>query len=227
MTKRGIPLVASLGIVGPMGATVRLANAQGLNRALHDQLGRITNAQGAAQRAHQRMAIRATENQHRILKDAVLERAARYPDSNRDTRHLRRAVRSSGNRRGLGRWVNGFEAGLPDFLDTTPAAPYWRQVEEGSSTFVGRQLLMVPHGTGLRDLTKKPGARGPRVTVQRAIKGHHFLEEGSKLTVQQLEGGLAFRIYRDEFRREGIKLSRFRGRTQLGRATAAARHLTQ
>lgn len=213
-------------VVGPMRATVRLANAREIDRSLRNLMGRYTNAQGAAARAHQRMAVRGTENQHRILEEAVAERASRYPESNRSTRHLRRAVRSSGNRKGLGKWVHGFEAGIPEFLDTTPAAPYWRQVEEGSDVFLGRRLLMVPGDTGLRDTTRTR-ARGPSVTVGQRITGHRFLEQGAEQTRQQLvEGGLAFRIYRDEFRREGITLERFRGRTQLARGTAAARHLS-
>lgn len=214
-------------VVGPMQATVRLSNAQQINRSIHRLNGQFARgAQGAVQRAHQRMAVRGTENQYRILEEEVSARATRYPGSNRSTRHLRRAVRSEGNRRGLGRWVNGFEVGLPEFLDTTPAAPYWRQVEQGTSVFLGRQLLLVPSDTGLRDTTRS-GARGPKVQVRQRIEGYRFLNRGAEQTEQELKAGLAFRIYRDEFRREGVELSRFRGRTQLARATAAARHLTQ
>lgn len=222
-------------VVGPkMKVQTRLENWTRVSATIRNQAGQFANASGAVQRAHMSMSTLIAAEQHRILRAKVEERASRWPDSNRSSRHLRRAVIDEGNTRGLNHdWRQGFEVGIPDHFDSTPAAPYWRQVEAGTDVFVGRELLRRGRGpnwtggTGLRDTTNIPDARGPRVTVEQAIEGHRFLQQGAKLGREKLRAGRAFELYRLELGVEGIKLERFRGTTQRARATAAARFLTQ
>lgn len=137
----------------------------------------MADAQKRVFAAHREAADLAAQQFADALTEKVEAREASRGFASRDTQHLRRALASRGN---APAGASQLGAGYPTFLDKTPAAPYWRNLNEGTSIFVGRRLRVF--GPGPEDVrqAREGSSRRGTVRVRRAIAPYRFMEEGAR-----------------------------------------------
>lgn len=165
-----------------------------------DLRGRFTTVKGQFEQAHMHAAYEVAREMEEVLETKVARRAQRRGFPRRGSGELSRALLAEGNWRPDPRgWLWGFQVGIPEHLDKSPAKAYWRNLERGTGVFHGRQLLVLlgPGGrsVGLRDTTNLDRVRGPLAEVRNEIEGYRFLSEGASKANSRLRAGGMKRIY--------------------------------
>lgn len=200
---------------------------EGLTRSARDLAGRFTSLQTTVRVAHEAMALGLARSQAEALREAV--GATGRPQ--RATRYLERALVSEGNWRAT---ADGFAVGIEAFLRSTRAAPYYRNLEEGSEVHVGRVLhglFLTPGGRLEGPVAGSKSAvqaivtrtvfgsepdnrqtsigtarpRGARFVIQRPIPAYHFMRNG---TERYLASGAIRDEYRKAFQAAGFDFDR-------------------
>lgn len=177
-----------------------------LFRQLHDVRGRFTSSfQSQLAVAHKAAAAEVRHKMSDVLENKVEERASRREFPRRGSRHLANALRKRENSRG---WPNpnyvfGFQAGLPQWLDSTLAAPYWYRLEEGElatgPVFVGR--LVRRFGPVIRSFVPPRLARGAirphTARIENPIPAYKYMTEAGASEVARLTAGGMKQHYRN------------------------------
>lgn len=124
--------MARSGVGGADALGVTLKDG-GFRRGGRDALGRFRSAWPEIEAANQKNA----EYLQSLVLDAFIESLRAVDRPQRETEYLLHALKS----RDFIRWnLDGFLVNPKGYLDTTKAAPYWRNLEKGTTRFVGREL---------------------------------------------------------------------------------------
>lgn len=182
-------------------------------------------------RAHERMAKEVNKAQQEVL----LERIARRGREQKGSEALVSALVEDGNRELIGTsGTGGFVAGVDKFLNSSQAAPYWRNLEQGTHIFVGRRMYGFFRSGGswspptnqrrmqtdLRLVYGRDARGNPNntwVTIQNPIQPYRYLEGGGARFRDAHRAGAIYEQELTSFRR----LLQFQ--TQTGRSRRAAR----
>lgn len=121
--------------------------------------GRFTAARNVAPAVHEQMAIECARYVQNVLKRRIAEtgRSQEHPGGLLSRANRDRLVELIVDPQNRPSDEFGFTVGVASFLDSTDAAPYWRELETGTPRFVGRIIYgwwITPHGswTGPQDV---------------------------------------------------------------------------
>lgn len=106
-------------------------------RLARDQKGRYANLSTQAKYAHELMARDAAKSIQQELRDRVADNGREQNVGRGRNSHLIRAINQPKNRVAS---ADGFAVMLYDYMNSSKAAPYWRNLESGSRVHVGREL---------------------------------------------------------------------------------------
>jgi hypothetical protein len=168
-------------------------------RIARDRWGRYTSAQAEISEAFETLAQRLQEMQVAALRRAM-EAASGGLREQRGTHHLEDAILAPSNRQIT---IDGFKVGIDSAFDESPAGPYWRGLEEGTSVHIGQRmygLWITPGGfarpaEGARDAVGFRGWRNvpsevaeqyrdpengrlPGFRIKRPIPAYGYLQQG-------------------------------------------------
>lgn len=110
---------------------------EGLSAKLARLQGKFQTGQVEVHAAYERMAIHMQEQQVKVLTDRIKAHGRPQVERPHGAEAL---VRAWGSRSNRVTSADGFAVGIPEFLDASPVAPYWRFIESGTDIFVGRAL---------------------------------------------------------------------------------------
>ena len=166
--------------------------------------------------ANERAAIEIQKGMRKHLEERIGDRPQRQG------KRLQKALTDEGNRIVK---HNGFVVGVEAWLNKSPAAMYWRQVEEGMGAYVTRALFSNNGGPGgvgkvgrpfsrpnegamphmrMKQYTRPGTTRGVPIRVK-AFPGYHFMRDGGADAFQKLD--MADR-YQRALRSVGINVSK-------------------